>query len=336
MASFKLFGRIEERPVYLIKLTNGNIEAEFINFGATLRCLRVPDKNGIHRDVCLGYDSVEEYLSNDGYLGASIGRNANRISNSSFTIKGKEYKLSSNEGSNQLHGGLCGFSHKFWDFSCTENSVTFTIDSPDGDEGYPGALHAEVCYSINDCSLRIDYRAVSDTDTIVNLTNHSYFNLSGHNSGDIKSHTLKIGSESYTPCGKGNIPSGDIKPIKNTFLDFACEKELGKCLSCLSGTPTEGLDHNFVLNAAPAAVLYSPESGIEMCCKTSLEGIQVYSAGFLTERKGKNGAIYSKHHGICLETQHFPDAINNPAFPSPVLEKGKTYSEWTEYSFTIR
>lgn len=335
MAALKLFGRYEGKPVYLIKLANGSIEAEFITFGATMRALRVLDKNGVMRDVCLGYDSVEEYAAMDGYLGATVGRYANRIGGASFRLNGKEYKLTANEGENQLHGGNIGFSHRLWGFGCTENSVTFSIDSPDGDEGYPGNLHAEVTFSIEGKNLRIDYSAKSDADTVVNLTNHTYFNLGGHDSGDVYGHRLKISAENYTPCGAGNIPTGEIAPVASTALDFRSETLLSERLndSFLEGTC--GIDHNFVLSSSPAAVLCCPESGIKMTCTTSLEGIQVYSAGFLTERKGKGGATYGRHNAVCLETQHFPDAINKPAFPSPILKAGEEYKENTVFSFSV-
>ncbi len=336
MAALKLFGYYRGKPVYMIKLTNGLIEAELLSFGATLRALRVADKNGKMTDVCLGYDSVDEYAGNDGYIGATVGRHANRISGSCFTLNGKKYMLTANEGENQLHGGIEGFSHKCWAFSCTENAVTFSLDSPDGDEGYPGNLKAAVTFSISGSTLRIDYSAVTDADTVVNLTNHAYFNLSGHNSGSIVSHTLSVGSKSYTLCGEGNIPTGDIISTEGTALDYSSERLLADSINALSAAATEGLDHNFVLSSSPAAMLYSCDSGIEMTCKTSLEGVQIYSAGFLTDRAGKEGAVYKKHHGICLETQHFPDAINKPDFPSPVLKAGEEYREWTEYSFKIR
>lgn len=336
MAAIKLFGKYKDKPVYLIKLTNGQIEAELLSFGATLRALRVPDRNGTLRDVCLGYDTLEEYAYNDGYLGATVGRSANRIGGSRFSIDGKEYKLTSNEGENQLHGGIEGFSHKCWSFSCTENAVTFSIESPDGEEGYPGNLKATVTFSIKGRTLRIDYCAVSDKDTVVNLTNHAYFNLSGQDSGSIASHTLSLGAECFTPCAEGNIPTGEILPVCGTPLDHRKGNILEKAISALSGTATEGIDHNFVLSSSPAARLSSEDSGIEMTCSTSLEGVQVYTAGFLTERKGKLGASYGKHHGICLETQHFPDAVNKPNFPSPILRAGMEYREWTEYSFNAK
>ena len=336
MASIKLFGEVNNKPVYLIKLNNGHIEAEFISLGATIRALRVPDRSGDMVDVCLGYDTAEEYMTNDGYIGATVGRNANRISGSKFSINGKEYKLNANEGENQLHGGIEGFSHKCWNFSCTENSVTFLIESPDGDEGYPGNLRATATFSLVNSTLRIDYSASCDKDTIVNLTNHAYFNLSGQGYGAINKQLLTLGAESYTPCRDGNIPTGEFAPIIYTPLDFSKENSLDFALTSLSGTSTEGIDHNFALSSSPAATLYSEETGIELSCKTSLEGLQVYTSGFLTKRNGKDGAIYGKHHGICLETQHFPDAVNNPHFPSPILRVGEEYKEWTEYSFKIR
>ncbi len=336
MAAIKLFGRVDGKPVYNIKLTNGKIEAEFLSFGATVRAIRVPDKHGQMRDVCLGYDTIEEYINNDGYVGATVGRHANRIGGSRFILNDKDYILSSNEGENQLHGGITGFSHKLWNFNCTENSVTFSIDSPDGEEGYPGNLHTKVCFTIDGCTLRLDYSAKSDADTIVNLTNHAYFNLGGQNSGSVKTHILKLGAESYTVCGDGNIPTGEIASVAETALDFRSDNPIGKSLELLSRTSTEGIDHNFIISSSPAATLYCPESGIEMVCNTSLEGLQVYSAGFLTERTGKDAAVYEKHHGLCLETQHFPDAINKPNFPSPVLRADDEYKEWTEYSFNIK
>lgn len=336
MAALKLFGRLNGKPVYQIKLTNGIIEAEFISFGAVLRALRVPDKNGNMRDVCLGYESVEEYAANDGYVGATVGRHANRIGGSCFVLCDKVHKLTANEGENQLHGGIVGFSHRLWNFSCTENSVTFSIDSPDGEEGYPGNLHAEVRFSIEGSSLRLDYSAKSDADTIVNLTNHAYFNLGGQESGEVDSQILKLNANSYTVCGKGNIPTGEIAPVEGSVLDLRDGVALGYRLNDAALAGTCGLDHNFVLSASPAAVLYCPDTGIEMSCSTSLEGVQVYSAGFLSERKGKDGAVYGKHHAICLETQHFPDAINHPNFPSPVLKAGDEYRETTIYSFSIR
>ncbi len=336
MASLKLFGRQGGKPVYLIKLANRSIEAEIISFGATLRALRVHGADGEFRDICLGYDSVEDYASYDGYIGATVGRHANRISGSRFILDGTEYKLSANEGENQLHGGIEGFSHKLWSFTCCENSVTFTLDSPDGDEGYPGNLHTEVTYSISGSTLRIDYKAKSDANTVVNLTNHAYFNLGGHNSGNVYEHTLKLGAECYTVCGNGNIPTGEISPVDGSVLDFRNEYPLGERLNDPALSETEGLDHNFVVSVSPAAVLYCPKTRIEMTCKTSLEGLQVYSAGFLSGRIGKEGAVYGKHHAVCLETQHFPDAVNKPDFPSPVLKAGDEYSEWTEYSFKTR
>ena len=335
MASIKLFGKYADKPVYLIKLANEKIEVELISFGATIRSLKTLGKDGKLHDICLGYDSVEEYAENDGYIGATVGRNANRISDSRFCIGGKEYTLSSNEGKNQLHGGIIGFSHRLWNFSCTENSATFTIASPDGDEGYPGNLNASVTFSISGATLRIEYNAKSDADTVVNMTNHAYFNLGGHDSGEIYHQELFLGAESYTLCGEGNIPTGEIIGVKGSPLDFTKSITLESSLKTLSGSATEGIDHNFVLSSSPAAIVRCENTGIEMRCTTSLEGIQVYTAGFLSERKGKGGAFYGKHHAMCLETQHFPDAVNRPNFPSPVLKAGEEYNEWTEYSFSL-
>lgn len=335
MVSVNKFGKNNGQDVYLLTISNGTMEAEFISFGATLRSLRVPDKNSNLTDVCLGYDSVEEYLSNDGYIGAAIGRHANRIAHSRFLLNGKEYILSANEGENQLHGGLEGFSHKLWSFACGENSVTFSLNSPDGDEGYPGNLHTEITYGLDGSTLSIDYRALSDADTVVNLTNHAYFNLSGHKSGRIDSHILTVNADHYTPCGPGTIPTGGIAKVEGTALDMRSPTILGARLMLPELDATKGFDHNFALNSGHAARLYCSETGIAMDVFTSLEGMQIYSAGFLTRRKGKNGAIYSQHNALCLETQHFPDAINHRNFPSPILKTGEEYHEFTRFCFKV-
>jgi aldose 1-epimerase len=205
MVSVKPFGKCD-----LISVSDENITVEFLPFGAAVRSITVPDKNGEPVDICLGYDSSEQYKTLDACFGGTIGRCANRIGGASFEIDGIRYNVTANEGANQLHGGIEGFHKKQWDYCLGENSVTFTLDSPDGDEGFPGNLHTEVTYTVKDSTLFIDYSAVSDKDTVVNLTNHAYFNLGGHNSGHIGSHRLTVRASSYTPSGDGNVPTGEI------------------------------------------------------------------------------------------------------------------------------
>lgn len=323
------FGSHKGQEVYLLTLDNGILKVGLLSFGASLHSL-------VYRglDLCLGYDNLGQYVHEDGYIGASVGRHANRIAGSRFCLNGQEYILSANEGENQLHGGREGFSHRVWNFSCGENEVTFSLDSPHGDQGFPGNLHAEVCFKLVGSALRIEYRAVSDRDTVVNLTNHAYFNLGGHSSGAIYSHELQINADNYTPCGPGTIPTGEIVSVETTALDFRKAVVLGHRLNDRRLDETKGLDHNFVLSSGKAAALHCPETGINMDVETSMEGMQVYSAGFLSARPGKVGAVYGKHHAICLETQHFPDAINHSHFPSPVLKAGEEYSHWTQFNFS--
>jgi len=284
-------------------------------------------------DVCLGYEHLGQYIHEDGYIGACVGRHANRIAGSRFTLNGQEYVLSTNEGNNQLHGGKEGFSHKVWDFDCGENEVTFSLDSPNGDEGFPGNLHTEITFRLEGSALCLEYKAVSDKDTVVNLTNHAYFNLGGHDSGAVYSHELQINANNYTPCGPGTIPTGEIACVEGTALDFRKAEVLGSRLNDSSLDITKGLDHNFVLDGSRACRLYCPETNIGMNVETSMEGMQLYSAGFLSSRRGKNGAVYGLHHAVCMETQHFPDAVNHANFPSPVLKAGEEYLHWTKFIF---
>ena len=330
MVSVKPFDKGE-----LIAISDENITVEFIPFGAAVRSIIVPDKNGVMTDICLGYDSLEQYKELDACFGGTIGRCANRIGGASFEIDGKRYNVTANEGANQLHGGIIGFHKKLWDYRLGENSVTFMFDSPDGDEGFPGNLHTEVTYTVKNSTLFIDYLAVSDKDTVVNLTNHAYFNLGGHNSGHIGNHRLTVRASNYTPSGDGNVPTGEIAAVENTPLDL----REGALLSERFGHPflesSRGFDHNFVLDKTdlPAAELFCSESGIGMEMRTDIEGMQLYSAGFLTERIGKDKAVYQETHAICLETQHFPDAVNHKNFPSPVVRAGEKWQSRTSYKF---
>ena len=320
-----------------IIIRQGPYEAHILPYGATLQSLWVPGRDGRLYDVVLGYESEEEYRLHDGYLGAVVGRCANRIAGAAFSLDGTDYPLAANEGDNQLHGGPHGLHQKVWAWQQTaENAVTLSTVSPDGEGGWPGTLQVAVTYMLDGGALTIGYEAVSDRDTLCNLTNHAYFNLAGQGSGTIADHTLAVNASHYTPCGAGTIPTGEIRTVDGTALDLRQGAALDDRLGAAELAEYSGYDHNFVLdNGGAAAVLYCGESGIEMTVDTTLPGLQIYTAGFLTERQGKVGAVYNKNHGVCLETQFWPDAVHHENFPSPVLRAGEVYRHRTVYRFTV-
>ena len=320
-----------------IIIRQGLYEAHVLPYGATLQSLLVPDRNGVQRDVVLGYESLAEYQQNDGYLGATVGRHANRIAGAQIVLDGTVHPLTANEGENQLHSGPHGLHQKVWTWEQrAENSVTLWALSPDGEDGYPGTLEVMVTYTLSDGALEIGYKAESDCDTVCNLTNHTYFNLAGQGSGLVDSHALRVNADHYTPCGPGTIPTGEVRAVDGTALDLRRSTQLGDRLGAAELAEYGGYDHNFCLNSANAARLYCPESGICMETETTLQGLQVYTAGFLTERKGKDGAVYGKNHGVCLETQFWPDAVHHENFPSPILRAGETYRHQTVYRFSMK
>ena len=314
-----------------------------ITFGAAIRSLTVPDRNGQPVDVALGYDTLDEYIQNDGYLGATVGRFANRIAKGKFQLNGSTYDLAINNGPNHLHGGLQGFSHRVWQITnIGEASVTLSLFSPDGEEGYPGNLTCSVEFSLADHGLSIRYLAKSDQDTPCNLTNHSYFNLAGHNSGTVLDQTIQIFAQSYTPSDPTSIPYGTIEPVAGTPMDFRCPTPIGarigeefhQLINAL------GYDHNFVIDGSfgtlrPAAKAYSEASGITLEAYTTLPGVHFYTGNYIPQqRPGKNGSTYGLRQGFCLETQFFPDSPNQPAFPSSVLKAGEEYEHRTLFRFT--
>ncbi len=320
-----------------IIIRQGLHEAHILPYGATLQSLFVPDRKGQRRDVVLGYESLGDYQRHDGYLGATVGRHANRIAGAQIAIDGTVYPLTANEGENQLHSGPHGLHQKVWDWQqAAENCVTLRTVSPDGEDGYPGTLEVSVTYTLDGGALIIDYEAVCDRDTICNLTNHAYFNLAGQNGGSIGAHILRVNADHYTPCGAGTIPTGEVRPVEGTALDLRQDAVLGERLGAAELAEYSGYDHNFCLNGSNAAQLFCPESSIYMDTETTLSGLQVYTAGFLTERQGKDGAVYGKHHGICLETQFWPDAVHHENFPSPVLRAGEVYRHRTMYRFGVK
>jgi aldose 1-epimerase len=292
--------------------------------------IKVPDRNGVFGDIVLGYDTLEEYMRNPRYLGALIGRHANRIARGKFSLDGVEYQLSQNNGANHLHGGVKGFDKRFWEASETRSGLHLEYFSPDGEENYPGNLTVAVDYSLSDENeLRIEYHATTDKDTIVNLTNHSYFNLAGE--GTILNHELMLQADSFTPVSEDLIPTGEILSVDGTRMDFRIVRVIGE----------GGYDHNFVLNdwkhgsIRSVARLRDPNSGRVMEVLTTQPGIQFYSGNFLDGSLiGKGGVRYEKYAALCLETQHFPDSPNQPDFPSTVLRAGETFNETTIYKFT--
>lgn len=318
MLSKTAFG---EYDLFTIINKNG-MSISVTQLGATLQSVRVFDRKGALSDVILGYDSPEEYLKNDGYFGASVGRYANRIKGACFTLGGKEYKLTANDGKNTLHGGE-GISFKRFTAHAGDNSVRFTLCDPDGADGFPGRLELAVEYSLSDDNeLAISYSAVSDKDTVLNLTNHSYFNLRGH--GAVTEHELWINADEYLPVDAELIPLASPAPVEGTAFDFREQRRIEHSF----------YDHCFVLHGDGAcARLYEPESGRVMTVTTDMPAVQLYTAGAMTERRGKGGAVYSPAGALCLETQLFPDSPNRPDFPSCILKAGECYSSRTVFKF---
>ena len=332
-------------PVDLITLTQGNLSCELITYGGAVRSLIVPDCDGHPTDVVLGLDTLEDYRSQDKYLGAIVGRYANRIADASFCLNGKEYPLAANNGPNHLHGGLEGFNSQVWTAESKEaNRVVLSRISPDGEEGYPGTLSVQVTYTLTDDSLEIDYQARCDQDTICNLTNHSYFNLAGHNSGLINEQYVQINAASYTPTFPGSIPTGQIMPVDGTPMDLRQACRIGDHVDddfpqlIMAG----GYDHNWVIDGPfgtlrPAAAAWCEETGITMEVLTTMPGVQFYTANFLEGcPDGKDGALYGNRSAFCLETQYYPDTPHHENFPSPILRAGEIYRHKTIYRFGVK
>jgi aldose 1-epimerase len=343
----KIFGRMPDgREVTLYELTNSKgMSAGIINYGAILVSLDVPDRDSNLADVVLGFDDLESYIKRNPLFGAVVGRYANRIANASFTIDGTEYKITANAGKNHIHGGRNKrFDKVLWEgspFSGDEEvGVRFSYLSKDGDEGFPGNLKCIVTYTLtNKNELKINYEATTDKPTIVNLTNHSYFNLAGAGNGDVLDHEMLINADYYTPSDKELIPTGEIHRVKETPLDFTSSKTIGERINLL--TQTRGYDHNYVLKNSGgdlilAAKVYEPDSGRIMEVYTTEPGMQFYTANGMRGVKGKGGKIYNRHYGFCLETQHFPDSPNKPHFPSVVLRPGGKFNTMTVFKFSTR
>ncbi len=338
----RLFGTdLDGTPVYAYKMENANgVQMELISYGAALRALTVPDKHGNLADVVLGYDDLTGYQSDICYFGATIGRVSNRISNGAFTLNGKQYHVAKNDGGHHLHGGMVGFNSRNWLGEILPDGVAFTRYSPDGEEGYPGGLQVSVRYRLtDDNALRIEYLACAEETTICNLTNHSYFNLSGHDGGDILSHELMIKAPFYTPGDAGCVPTGEILSVSGTPMDFTKSKPIGRDIHSdfTQLKLFSGYDHNYVL-AGPdgmreIAVAHEPVSGRTMRVFTDLPGVQLYTSN-MTNAMGKSGAHYGQYAAFCLETQYFPEAINLRHFEGPVLKAGEAFKSETVYQFS--
>ena len=339
------FGHTKEGvAVEQYTLTNRNgMVAKVITYGATLTELIVPDGAGTLTNVVLGYDKLEPYLAGVPYFGSTIGRVGNRIAKGRFTLDGKTYTLATNNGPNHLHGGTKGFDKVVWKAAPLPGgmAVTFTYRSPDGEEGYPGTLDASVTYTLTDNNeLRLEYNATTDKPTPVNLTNHSYFNLRGDGNGDILGHVLMIAADQYTPVDETLIPTGELKPVKGTVFDFTTPTPIGARIAKVPIAPPVGYDHNYVLRPQPglkvAARVTEPTTGRTMEVLTEEPGVQFYSGNFLDGTlKNRKGVPYTKHAAFCLETQHFPDSVNHPSFPSTIVAPGKTYKTTTVYRFGV-
>jgi aldose 1-epimerase len=382
MKSIK-FGKLKDgryAGLYILESPDG-MRAAVTDYGAALVSLAVPDRKGVLRDVVLGHDDVSGYETGSGHIGASVGRFANRIAGARFELNGRTFELTANNGLNCLHGGRDFFKNRLWtvkiDFTSVrsgdimaayasesisdkdpsrgmkglhDNMITFCLDSPDGDQGFPGNMHIEISYSLpGNGKLRIDYRAVSDSDTPVSFTNHSYFNLNGHDSGTVMGHAAKINAEYYTPVDAGLIPLEDPAPVAGTPFDFREEKLLGADINASDEQITfgGGYDHNYIIGDSAhetversireACTLYSSESGICMSVMTDMPDMQLYTANGLKDEPGKDGAVYGRRNAVCLETQFRPNAINStePEIREGcILKAGEEFTSSTIYRFS--
>lgn len=344
------FGKTNDNK--LVKLftikNDNNVTVKLTNWGATLVSIVVPDKNGFLRDVVLGFDNLEDYFVNHCYFGATIGRNGNRIQNASININGSTYNLDKNErGKNNLHSGFNGYQKRLWDYRIDEgnNSVTFKLHSPDGDQGFPGNFDISVTYALSKYNgVEITYNGVSDKDTVANMTNHSYFNLNGHNSGTILNHYLRINSKKFAIVDEESIPTGELVDVENSPLDFTNFRRLADDIDSdfQQLKFTKGYDHSFLVDKKEpglekVATLISNESGILMNVYSDCLAVQFYAGNYIDEipQRGKEDYIYPNRSGLCLETGFLPNSINEPNFASPILKANETYTSKTIYQFVV-
>ena len=340
------FGKTSKGKIaHIYTLVNGKgMALEVTDYGATMVSILAPDAKGRSKDVLLGYDDVQDYEQGTCYFGAIIGRNGNRIAGAAFELHGKTYQLAKNENNNNLHSGPDGYDYRLWNVEEADDSaVTFVLMSPDGDQGFPGNFEVSVTYTLTDeNAVEIHYEGSCDQDTVVNMTNHSYFNLAGHDAGSIENQTLVLKAEQFSPViDSASIPTGEHAPVQGTPMDFTSEKAIGAEIEAdfeqlkLTG----GYDHNFILDKAVEgsielmAVASCKESGITMEAFTDLPCVQFYAGNFIAPVTGKNGVFYDKRNGFCLESQYVPNAINQEGEEKPILEAGDTYDTTTVYKF---
>ena len=342
------FGKTEDgQPVDLYILTNKNgVEAAITNYGGTVVSLKVADRNGKFEDVVLGYDNLDGYATGKAYIGATVGRYANRIAHATFTLDGTTYTLAKNDGDNHLHGG---FNKRVWTAkdvsSIAGQALELTYLSKDGEEGFPGNLPVKVVYTLTDQNeLKIDYSATTDKDTVLNLTNHAYFDLAGQGNGDILQQQIMIKADRFTPIDATSIPTGELRSVKGTPFDFTNSTAIGARIDQDDQQLKlgRGYDHNWMLNNGTpgslflAAQAYDPHSGRVLEVLTTEPGIQLYTGNFLDGIHGKDGKVYNRRYAFCLETQHFPDSPNHPNFPSAELKAGQHFQSTTVYKFSTK
>lgn len=342
--SFGTTKKGEAISLYTVTNKNGMV-MKVTDFGAILVSVLVPDKNGVLTDVVLGYDHGEDYQVNSPHFGATIGRNGNRIKDASFVLNGKKIQLTPNEKGNSLHSGPDGFEFMMWEAETKEQAVAFRHHSPDGEQGFPGNFDVTVTYTLtDDNSVEIHYEGISDQDTVANMTNHSYFNLGGHDSGNVYEQTIQLNATTYTSVSDSkSIPTGELAPVAGTPMDFTEPKAIGKEIDAdfEQLQMTGGYDHNFVLDKPEGAFdwmakAYCEKTGIAMEAYTDCPAVQFYAANFLNNEKGKNGAVYDKRHAFCLESQYCPNAVNDTHFAQPFLKAGEKYDTKTVYRFLVK
>ncbi len=342
------FGAVQGSSVEIYTLTNAHgLEVRAMNFGGIIVSVKVPDKTGHSDDIALGFDKLAGYIENNPHFGSLIGRYANRIAGAKFSLDGKEYHLAANNGPNTLHGGIKGFDKVIWKAKPFKNStgvgLILTYTSKDGEESFPGNVKAKVTYTLTDHDeLSVDYEATTDKATPVNLTQHSYFNLKGEGNGDILGHEVTLNADRFTPVDKNLIPIGELRPVKNTPLDFTKPATIGARIDDKDEQMVlgRGYDHCFVINrtgdgSVLAARVHDPQSGRVLEIYTTEPGVQFYSGNFLDGLVGKQGHSYKQRFGFALETQHYPDSPNQPQFPTTILRPGQVYRTRTVYKFSV-
>lgn len=335
----KFFGTLPSgEDTHLYTISCGPLTAQVTDYGASLVSLTVPDRTGKTADVVLGYDSCLGYAEGDCCIGATVGRNANRIGDATFTLGGKQYALGVNDGKNNLHSGPNHYFKRMWQVvSCTDSAITLGLHSPDGDQGFPGNADIQVTYSLEpDNGLHIRYKGVCDQDTVFNMTNHSYFNLAGHQHPEEGANqVLSMPARFFNPADDGSIPTGELRKVDGTPMDFRTPKPIGRDIDA-DYEPLKlqcGYDHNWEVFCNPCAVLADPVSGRSMSVSTDCPGVQFY-AGNHVDTQGKDGVHYCAHAGVCLETQYYPDSIHHSEWPQPITKAGQVYQSETVYTFS--